>query len=335
MADIENEKNIENEQIEEQADERVEQTEADNQQQADAPEASDKASHEKKPWSRKAKMLALAAVLASVAALIAGVNLTMTAFSANSHMKAVAATNESPNLLSSDVLAGYSTEPAEGNYPSKSIIVKSGVVSFSIFNYLQNDPTIYCQRNITYDLTMAASGDGAGKCTYNGAPLANKGVTLTGERLAARQKSENTYKLDIPDDAVNKVVITVLVTVRDSGGTNVRYMAAKIAPSQQATVQSNSVQGQWVEKTDDNKPADFDGYNYDVTVTGAKTSVTLTWNAAYLQIDPNFVTKYGGTRSGNTATLEVDPGTKRISFYRVESAIKDSTTWKDLGVSIK
>ena len=336
MADIENEKNIENEQTEERADEQAEQ--AGNQQQEEAPETSEKASHEKKPWSRKAKMLALAAVLASVAALIAGVNLTMTAFSANSHMKAVAATNESPNLLSSDVLAGYSEQPKVDDYPLKSTVVPisngTASFSFSIFNYLQNDPTLYCQKNIEYTLNIQVTGGEAnashGIQVNGGGPQPfGTSCKIEGQVLNGRTKSENAYTITLPESEVNKAIFVITATVSDSGGTTVRYLVAKVAPSQEATVATSDVT---VEPVQDNGTdiKNYDAYRYQVKVSGATAAVKISWNSDLIEIDPYFAGRYNATVRSNTVSFTSDPGITFITFYRVSDSAPKS--WDDLGV---
>ena len=61
------------------------------------------------PQARKA-LWAVAFVLV-IAALVFGIRLTYSAFSANDHLKAVAVTGTSQSLFASDVLAPYSTAP--------------------------------------------------------------------------------------------------------------------------------------------------------------------------------------------------------------------------------
>ena len=73
----------------------------------------------KTPQARKV-LWAVAFVLV-IAALVFGVRLTYSAFSANDHLKAVAVTGTSQSLFASDVLAPYSTAP--DSPAAKSVVV--------------------------------------------------------------------------------------------------------------------------------------------------------------------------------------------------------------------
>ena len=73
----------------------------------------------KTPQARKA-LWAVAFVLV-VAALVFGIRLTYSAFSANDHLKAVAVTGTSQSLFASDVLAPYSAAPEAP--AAKSVVV--------------------------------------------------------------------------------------------------------------------------------------------------------------------------------------------------------------------
>lgn len=287
----------------------------------------------------KSKAIAIGVVLLSVVTLLIGIRSTVAAFSANDYLKAVAATNEAPNLLSSDLLASYSSEPADKDVPVKSVTVSSEdptLFSFSIFNYLQNDPTIWCQKDIYYDIEVSVKGSQkATDCTMNGTAFAGGSVKLAGQHLQARQKSCLTYTVTLPKADVNNAIFEVRVSVTDSGGTTIRSMAANIAPSQEATVAPSHIDVSSADKTSTNSPSDFDAYNYDVTVSGKQTKVTLTWNASFVQLDPFFEEKHEGAgvsfgEDGHSASFTMDPGTMRINFYRLNGTV--AGTWEELGI---
>lgn len=299
------------------------------------------------PRSTKSKVLAGAAVVLSVIALVVGVRLTVAAFSASGYLKAVVATNEAANLLTSDQLASFSTtNPVDERIPDKSMIVDLGEgdttsFTFSIYNYLQNDPTVWCSKDITYNITVTVDGSkDLSQCSLalnSDAPssFAQGSVTLSNQMLQARRKSDNVYTITLPKTDVNSAVFKVRVTVTDSGGTTVRSMAANLMPSQRAEVQSNSWDIASADKTDSNKPANFDAYNYDITVNGTKTEVSFTWNSNLVQLDPFFTVNHAGAtlgKDGHSVTMTMDPRTLRVNFYRLDGKITDSTSWDDLDV---
>lgn len=312
-------------------------------------------STQRQPWSFKSKVLAACAVVLSVIALVAGIRLTVAAFSANDYLKAVAATNEAANLLSSDQLTGFSStldNLKPDLIPKKSLVVGSGTAEsgttfeFSIFNYLQNDPTIWCQKDIKYTITVEVEGskspescrlgikDDMDKAVFfmqqaNGSYSAKLGD----QSLAGRRQSKNQYVVQLPQADINNTTFKVRVEVTDAGGTMIRSMAADIMPSLAAEVQATTWGITSVDQSDGNKPNDFDAYNYNITVSGAETEVTFTWNQNLVQLDPFFKEKHkGATVNGNTATLTLQPGITRVNFFRIDGAVNEDTKWSDLRV---
>lgn len=302
-----------------------------------------KGTERQKPTTKKTKLLGTVAVLLSLIALVVGLNLTFSAFSANGFLKATVATNESPSLLSSDRLSTFSSTPKAEKIPVRAVQTIDGTDRFSsftfkIYNYLQSNTGNYCNRNITYDVRVTVEGSSSSSsCTMTvngGVPksFVDNQLSFSGEQLKGRVKSENTYVIKMPAADVNNAQFNVYATVTDPGGTNVRFLAANFAPSVKAQVES----GVTVESVDQgamNKPNDFDGYSYDVTVSGGKADVTLSWNSDMIQLDPYFKSKVGATVNGNSATFSMDPGTMRITFYRLAGKIDDATVWDDLGVA--
>lgn len=313
-------------------------------------------SMQRQPWSFKSKVLATCAVVLSVIALVAGMRLTVAAFSANDYLKAVAATNEAANLLSSDQLTGFSSTLDNLDsklIPKKSLVVGSGTAEsgttfeFSIFNYLQNDPTIWCQKNIKYTITVEVEGSKLPEiCRLGIKDDMDKAVsfmqqangsysaTLDGQSLAGRRQSKNQYVIQLPQADINNTTFKVRVDVTDAGGTMIRSMAADIMPSLAAEVKATTWDITSVDMRGDNKPNDFDAYNYNIAVSGAEAEVTFTWNKSLVQLDPFFEEKHkGATVNGNTATLTLQPGITRVNFFRIDGAINEDTKWTDLGVA--
>ena len=301
---------------------------------------------ERKPWSTKSKVLATFAVALSAIALIAGVRLTVAAFSANDHLKAVAATSEAANLLSSDQLTAFTTSsPSDSLIPKKSLVVGEGDAaigltsfSFSIYNYLQNDPTIWCDKDITYVITVSVEGSSnASSCKLNGTAFSaeTKSAKLEGQKLAGRRQDSNLYIIQLPKEDINNTTFKVRVSVTDPGGTMIRSMAADISPSLKATVNPVTCKIESRNSGGD-KPNDFDGYNYDVTVEGSQTKVKLTWSPALVQLDPFFSDKHEVTnlnKDKGEVTFTMDPGTTSVIFYRLDGKINADTDWDALQIN--
>ena len=146
-----------------------------------------------------------------------------------------------------------------------------------------------------------------------------------------------TYTVTFAKADLNKASFTVKAQVGvDSPGTNLKWLAAKIAPAERAEVTASGVSGEWVDKNpDDTNVGNFDAYNYRVTVTGATTKVTLEWGDG-VELDPFFKQNHTNgdgqaTVSGNSVTYDASPGSEIITFYRKGNSVP--TSWEAIGVS--
>ena len=110
------------------------------------------------PQARKA-LWAVAFVLV-IAALMLGIRLTYSAFSANDHLKAVAVTGASQSLFASDVLAPYSTAP--DSPAAKSVVVDTSgetcSFTFRVYNCMLDDRNVFNDKEVEYKLDVKASG---------------------------------------------------------------------------------------------------------------------------------------------------------------------------------
>ena len=118
---------------------------------------------------------------------------------------------------------------------------------------------------------------------------------------------------------LNKASFTVKAQVgSNSPGTNLKWLAAKIAPSERAEVTASGVSGERVDENSDTGA--FDAYNYRVTVTGVTTKVKLTWGSG-VELDPFFKQNHENvdvqkTVNGGSVEYDASPGSEIITFYR-------------------
>ena len=140
------------------------------------------------------------------------------------------------------------------------------------------------------------------------------------------------YKVTFSKADLNKASFTVKAQVgSNSPGTNLKWLAAKIAPSERAEVTASGVSGEWVDENSDINA--FDAYNYRVTVTGAPTKIKLTWGDK-VELDPFLATNHSdATFDGRSVTFTMDPGSEIITFYRSTDTAPGS--WDDIGVTCR
>ena len=310
----------------------------------DGPKAKPCCTESAAPASKARKRLWTVAVLLCAVAIVMGTYLTYTAFLAGDFLKSVAVSGTSQALFASDMLTGYTDEALdEENIAIRSVIADTSgetcSFTFRIYNHLLGDKNKVNDKDVNATLSVTATGT-TKAWSISGSPALAAGgnVALS---FPANRATMYTYTVTFAKDDLNKASFTVKARVgADSPGTNLKWLAAKIAPAERAEVTASGVSGEWVDKnSDDTNFSYFDAYNYRVTVTGATTKVTLEWGD-WIELDPFFEKNHmndgeQATVSGNSVTYDASPGSEIITFYRKGDWEGDSkpTKWKDIVVS--
>lgn len=274
------------------------------------------------PTSKVRKRLWTVAVLLCAVAIVAGTYLTYTAFLAGDFLKSVAVSGTSQALFASDMLTGYTNETLndEGIAVRSVIADTSGencFFTFRIYNHLLGDKNKVNDKDVNATLSVEATGT-TGTWSVNGKPTLTAGGTVD-LSFPANKATMYTYKVTFSKADLNKASFTVKAKVgSNSPGTNLKWLAAKIAPSERAEVTASGVSGEWVDK---NSGIDaFDAYNYRVTVTGVTTRVRLTWRSG-IELDSFFKQNHENvdvqkTVNGGSVEYDASPGSEIITFYR-------------------
>lgn len=292
------------------------------------------------PTSKARKRLWAVAVLLCVVAIVAGTYLTYTAFLAGDFLKSVAVSGTSQALFASDMLTGYTRENLnDGDIAVRSVIADTSgencSFTFRIYNHLLGDKNKVNDKDVNATLSVEATGT-TGTWSVDGKPALTEGGSVA-LSFPANKATMYTYKVTFSKADLNKASFTVKAQVgSNSPGTNLKWLAAKIAPSERAEVTASGVSGEWVDKNkDDTNVGDFDAYNYRLTVTGTTTKVTLTWGNG-VELDPFFGANHKNGNgqaavSGNSITYDASPGSEIITFYRKDTS--EPTSFKNIGVT--
>lgn len=289
-----------------------------------------------RPALRTGALVAAAALC--VAALLGGVGLTWSAYTGNAFLKGVEVTNATQSLFASDMLVGYYTAPAEDALDSRSVVVDASGdtcgLTFRIYNCLLDDQQVVNDKDVTYTLSVTASGiaDGAWGISPAAGSETLKGLTPT----------IKSYTITFPKSALGSASFTVKAVVDTSQagatqaniGTKLNCLAVKIVPNAPSDVAAASISGQLVDEA--GTFADYDAYNYRVTVTGVETKVRLTWSTAAAELDPFFTANHADAAvdaAAGTATFTMQPGSININLYR--AAGSSASSWSDLGIYIE
>lgn len=288
----------------------------------------------------KHKALWLVAMLACVAALVVGVQLTLSAFTGSDFLKAVAVTGTSQDLFASDMLAPYTSESEAATPVLRSIVVntsgdKKCSFTFRIYNCLLDDQKVFNDKEVKYTLEVRPTGAEDG--TWSISSNLDQDVKNP-HAFPATRGEVVVYTITLDDSLVDKASfkIVALVDKPNSPGTSKYCLAARVAPVNRSDAASASVSGAWVDANKDkNNVGDYAAYNYRITVTGEEKTVQVTWGSK-VELDSHFETnhpKANVDRASRTATLTVKPGSEIINFYRTSSTKPSS--WDDLGVKVE
>lgn len=286
------------------------------------------------PASKVRKRLWAVAVLLCAVAIATGTYLTYTAFLAGDFLKSVAVSGTSQALFASDMLTGYTNETLnDGDIAVRSVIADTSgencFFTFRIYNHLLGDKNKVNDKDV--NATLGVEATGTTDWSISGSPTLTAGGTVD-LSFPANKATMYTYKVTFSKADLNKASFTVKARVgSNSPGTNLKWLAAKIAPCERAEVTASGVSGEWVDKNSDINA--FDAYNYRVTVTGAPTKIKLTWGDK-VELDPFLATNHSdATFDGRSVTFTVDPGSEIITFYRSTDTAPGS--WDDIGVTCR
>lgn len=289
------------------------------------------------PAFKVRKRLWAVAVLLCAVAIATGTYLTYTAFLAGDFLKSVAVSGTSQALFASDMLTGYTNETLnDGDIAVRSVIADTSgencSFTFRIYNHLLGDKNKVNDKDVNTTLSVTATGT-TGTWSVDGKPALTEGSSVA-LSFPANKATMYTYKVAFSKADLNKASFTVKAQVgSNSPGTNLKWLAAKIAPSERAEVTASGVSGEWVDENSDTGA--FDAYNYRVTVTGVTTKVKLTWGSG-VELDPFFEANHKNGNgqaavSGNSITYDASPGSEIITFYRKGDS--KPTSWEAIGVT--
>ena len=213
-------------------------------------------------------------------------------------------------------------------------------IEINVCNYVQNDPSKVNENNIAYTLTFTLlnTDDTSHTGSYAGLKVTDKsngsysfsgGVCkVTGQTLAGKNKSVNTYTLTVPRALINSVNIRAEAEPDDSASYSAAngFKLGRIFTFSEYNASSTTWTGSFAETTTDN----YDAFNYVIKGQG-KGTVTLVWDPSQLEINRVFlennslqdkVTDSGDKKS---LTMEVDSANKQnrydIQFYKTENGV--------------
>lgn len=166
-----------------------------------------------------------------------------------------------------------------------------------VYNYA-GSTTLVNQKDITYNMTISfGEGSGTGyKVTTDTGTVSQNGTTYTISEvtLPGITPTAHKYTVTFPGSDLDKLKITATAIPQNVSVTNNQMLAAVIAPCTGATTQTFSFDGKFTDTSA--KPADYRGFNYEISISSGQATATLKWDTAALEIDKFFLINLGKTK---------------------------------------
>ena len=298
----------------------------------------------KHKYTPKWKTIILA--LICVIALLTLAGGSYAAYTSQAFQRGVARNRDSETVrFTSNYLQSCASGTAETLYVGKTKLFSKDqstatnlTVDIEIYNYANGNTSLVNQKDITYNLEIKLSGGGGtGYSISPEASVSGTTYTFTNQTLTGRNPNSKKYTITFPGSDLDKLKITATATPTNPSTTNNQILAAVIAPCTSSTTQTFRSEGKYLDESTSTKPAEYAGFNYEISITSGRATATLTWRSDIVEIDKFFLEKIGKEESDitsstdenkiayNTLTFEMDQpngtGDYLIPFY-----IKNKTT---------
>lgn len=280
------------------------------------------------------------------------------AYSSQAYQRGVARNRDSESArFASNYLQNCAGNATESNYVGQTVLFtedqkkntqQKQKVDIYIYNYINDNAGLVSQRDITYDLDITfKDGSGSG---YSIAPEGEKEVSVTdntckfnGRTLLGRKARYHKYTVSFPGADIDTLKIVAVATTKNLSSN--QKIAAVIAPCTSSMTQEFVYKGDYIDKSAN--PSQYDGFNYEISISSGTATGTLTWEKDKVEIDKFFLKKIGKTEEEIKTILQKrtlrltmsqseGTGDYVIPFYiKNKSTFPTSkTTWDDMEKTI-
>lgn len=287
-------------------------------------------------------------------ALIAIAGGSYAAYTSQAHQRGVARNRDNENVrFTSNYLQSCAQGTLESAYAGRTKLFsedqanKSNLtVEIEIYNYANGNISLVNQKDITYELTIKLSGGDETACSVTSEDgelisLENGEYHFKDQTLTGRTANSKKYTITFPGSDLDKLKITATAIPTNPSATNSQILAAVIAPCTGSTTQTFHAEGKYLDESSDTKPIQYDGFNYEISISSGTANATLTWKKDIVEIDKFFLQKIEKTANditssdnvNNTLTFRMNQadgtGDYVIPFYiRNKKTIQGYTDWE-------
>lgn len=284
--------------------------------------------------------------LVALIGMIAVVRGSYAAYISQDAQRGVARNRDTDRIRFSSNLLQASSATEEKQYANKVIAYSKNTadgtelpINIYVYNYLQGSANLVNENDITYNMSIKITG--GTKTEYivkyedeQLKPTKNDDNSYSyeknGVKLPGRAQSLHHYTVTVYGADLDKVRIIATAKPTNTSYTGGQFLAATISPCTSSEVKSFSCEGTFTDSSN-GKPKDYDAFNYEVSISGGRANVTLTWDSTKVEIDPYFLEKIGKSKENisidntNTSSLQFEmdqnegTGDYLITFYRLSN----------------
>lgn len=272
------------------------------------------------------------------------------AYSSQAYQRGVARNRDTETVrFTSNYLQAYTNGTSSTNFTGRTIYFGNGSdntantlqISLEVYNYANGNENLVSQRDITYDMTITfAGGAGTGYgVTCEGAKVEQSGATYTikEQTLTGRKANFHRYTLTFPASDLDKLKITATAVPKNTSVTNNQILAAVLVPCTGTSTNTFSYAGEFIDEAANTKPTEYNGFNYEISISSGSATGTLTWNPEILEIDTFFLKDQGKTDDEIKQILNMAQPTLQIMMdqsngtgdYLIPFYIKDKSKIPD------
>lgn len=268
------------------------------------------------------------------------------AYSSQAYQRGVARNRDTETIrFTSNYLQSYAKETSNTSFTGRMVYFGDSQstpdatleINLDVYNYANGNENLVSQRDITYDMKISfAGGGGTGYgVSCDGATVISLGTTYTIENqtLIGRKANYHRYKITFPASDLDKVKITATAIPTDTSAsiTNNQMLAAVLTPCTGTSTNTFSYKGEFIDESESTNPKQYDGFNYEISISSGTATGTLTWDPDIVEIDSFFLTNNHDEISKQTngsLNITMDQ-TKGTGDYLISFYIKDKTKIPD------
>ena len=304
----------------------------------------------KPKWKRI--VIAIACFLA-LASLVSG---SYAAYTSQAFKRGVARNKDTETIrFTSNYLQNCASGTNSSNYTGRTVLYTAddkeklsvSLQDVYIYNYANggndddgNDKLV-SQRDITYNLTIkfsGGSGSGYKVTTSNEAEVisgADNTFTVNQQTLTGVSPKWHMYTFTFPGSDIDKLKITITAVPTNLSVTNNQILAGIIAPCTGSKIEDFHSAGRFIDEADGTSPKQYDGFNYEISISRGSATGRLEWKKGIVEIDPFFLVNLGKNQDEIKQILEEGCLTIEMSLsngtgnYLIPFYIKNKTEIPD------